>query len=75
MCRLMFSMRFANFLANIVSNILSDVFSPMSGTLSMHIFGFCFVLFLVFLGLHQLHMEVPRLGVESALQCLLTPQP
>ena len=30
----------------------------------------CFVLFLSFLGLHERHMEVPRLGVESELQLL-----
>ena len=29
---------------------------------------FCFVLFFVFLGPHPLHMEVPRLGVQSELQ-------
>ena len=33
---------------------------------SLHIFGF--YLFIVFLGPHPWHMEVPRLGVESELQ-------
>ena len=28
---------------------------------------FCFVFFLVFLGLHHQHMEIPRLGVKSEL--------
>ena len=43
------------------------------GTPKMHFppfFPFCF------LGLHVLHMEVPKLGVESELQLLAhTPQP
>ena len=43
---------------------LSDVFAR-----SCVVFLFCFVLFclFVFLGLHSLHVEVPRLGAESEL--------
>ena len=38
-------------------------------------FIFVFIFIFCFLGLQVQHMEVPRLGVESELQLMATPQP
>ena len=40
----------------------------LKAPITSQLFLFCFVFVFVFLGLHQRHMEVPRLGVESEQQ-------
>ena len=48
----------------------SDFLGCFLSDFHFFIFLFCFVLFLVFLGPHLRHMQVPRLGVQSELQPL-----
>ena len=52
--------------------LLIDMFSLLTNwvamvTMSLKIYGKFFVFLVFFLGLHQWHMEIPRLGIESEL--------
>ena len=62
---------FISFLSSMYHCIIDTMYHYIS-FLSLMFYSFfgcccCFFAFLSFLGLHQRHMEVPRLGVESEL--------
>ena len=64
-----------SYILGTLSQRSDDLFSSSSWYTHVHSSLICLFVFLPFLGPHQRHMEVPRLGVESSYSCWPTPQP